>query len=143
VFKRLIVLLVVASAGCREMSAPEIATLSGSFVLTEIDGKMLPDTLAVISKPDPTHPCVILRTSGSLMLDPVSGKFSITVNNKSLCSGAEGVLLTESGTYRQDGAVLTMTEPGGVEPFTPVTLQGHIDPQRITVQGFYDYTFAR
>ena len=84
-----------------------------------------------------------MRTRGTLMLDPVGGKFSIVVMNKNVCTGVEGVLLNESGTYRQDGQILTMTEPGPVEPFTPFSYQGEIDAQQITVHGFYEFTFAR
>jgi hypothetical protein len=136
-------ILAAVSVGCGGVSAPATVPISGSFPLTEVNGKTLPDTLTVLPSPDPTQPgCAILRTSGALVLDPVTGKFSISIKEKN-CSGVESVLLTESGTYRQDGLVLTMTEAGPVEPFTPFTFQGQIEAQQIRVHGFYDYTFGR
>ena len=135
----LLLLGALVSNGCGEVSAPDARPLSGSFVLTQVNGKALPDTLTVLPNRDPTQPgCAILRTGGTLVLDPVGAKFSISVNAKT-CNGTEGVLLNESGTYRQDAQTLIMTEAG---PMGPFSFHGEIGAHQITVHGFYEYTFA-
>ena len=129
-------------AACRESSAPVTPPLSGSFALSEVNGRTLPDTEAIQISPDPSKPdCAILRKSGMLALDPATGRFSITVNAQSTCTGAQWVLLTEIGTYTQNAQSLAMTEPflDHVATFT-----GQIEGQSIIVHGvYYEYTFAR
>src|SRR4029079_3169871 len=75
----LLLLGALVSNGCREVSAPDARPLSGSFVLTQVNGKALPDTLTVLPNRDPTQPgCAILRTGGQLVQEPMSAMFSLS-----------------------------------------------------------------
>jgi hypothetical protein len=134
---------------CREMNAPIGPPLSGSFALTRVNGRSLPDTETIALSEAPGGgklECVILRTSGVLVLKPatnesVTGTFSITLNARNACTDQEWVILTELGTYSQNGLELSATE---AFPDHPATLTGEVDGRSITIHGFFhDYTFAR
>lgn len=129
-------------AACRNSTEPDPSPLSGSFALTRINGRVLPDTEAIQLGPDSSKTnCVILRTSGSLTVNRATGQFSIVVNAQSTCTGEQWVLLSEVGSYTQAGPSLSMTE---TFPDHVSTFAGEIDDQVITVHGvFYDYAFAR
>lgn len=132
---------------CGESNAPMGPPLSGSFALVRVNGRTLPDTEAVAPSTVPGNPaCVMLRTSGVLVLkpagdEPTTGTFSISLNAQNVCTSQESVILTEKGTYSLNGVALTATEPF---PDHVETLTGQVDAQSITVHGvFHDYTFAR
>jgi hypothetical protein len=139
-----------SGSGCTESSAPVTPQLSGTFALTMVDNKILPDTEAITPRSSPGTPpglpgqptCVILGSSGSLRLDRVTGKFLITLNARNSCLTDEWVLLTEVGTYSQDGPTLLLLEPLGTG--TIGRFAGQIAARSVAVQGAYRaYTFAR
>lgn len=139
---RAIALLSVVAIGCRDSSGPLAQTLDGSFTLSRVNGRTLPDTQAVAPSQAPGgEACAVLATGGTLSLDAASGKFTLTVNGEHSCRPGEFLLLTEAGTYSQHGSNLTMAEPF---PDHVANLTGQIDQASITIHGvFYDYTFAR
>jgi hypothetical protein len=137
----------VMGTACHDVNGPIGPALNGSYAVTLVDGRTLPDTEIVAPSTLPGFPsCVMLRTSGVLVLETAAGEhgagtFSITLNVRSVCAGQEGVGLTEKGTFSQSGSVMTGTEtfPDHVE-----TLTGRIDARSITIRGvFHEYTFAR
>jgi hypothetical protein len=116
--------------------------LSGSFALSRLNGRPLPDTEVVLP---PAHPggatCTVLGTSGTLVLNRIAGTFIVTLNTVNSCGGGEYVFLTEAGTYLQQDTVLSMSEPF---PDHVETLTGSQDSQNVVIHGVYHvYTFAR
>jgi hypothetical protein len=133
----------LAGSGCIESNAPLTPQLGGTFALTMVNGKILPDTEIIAPSRFPGQPnCVTLGTSGSLRLDPATSKFLITLNARNSCSTDESVLDTEEGTYSQDGPTLLLLEPlatGAIGKFA-----GQVDERSIAIRGaFRAYTFAR
>lgn len=132
----------IAATACQSSGAPLAVRLNGSFSLALVNGQTLPDTEAVAPSTAPGFPsCTMLGTRGTMVLDSLAGTFNITMYVRSVCAGTEGLYLTESGTFSQDGNLLSMTEtfPDRVETFT-----GSIDATSITVRGvFKTYTFMR
>lgn len=128
--------------GCGDTGSPTVPAISGSFALVRVNGRALPDTETIAASLDPRQPpCALLRTGGSLSLEPTSGKFLISVNARNACTGFEWVILTEEGTYTQNGPALSMQEPF---PAHVATFSGLIGPDSIRINGVYhDYTFAR
>ena len=128
-------------AGCSDSTAAS-APIAGTFSLSRVNGKVLPDTEAIAYSPDPRAlECALLRTGGSLTLDATAGTFAVTVTVKNACSGGEDVHVVESGTYAQHGRDLTFSESlnGGT-----VTLTGQIDDANIMLRtATIVYTFAR
>jgi hypothetical protein len=132
----------LSAIGCRSSTAPIADTLNGSFALTLVNGRSLPDTQAVApsTKPGGTS-CAIVATSGTLILDAAAGRFTLPVNGYNSCRAGEFVLLTEYGTYSQRDTSLSLEEP---YPDEVVHLTGHFDQANIRIHGvFYDYVFKR
>lgn len=131
------------SVGCSEASAPvAVAAPNGSFALTLVDGKTLPDTETTVLGRQPGDTlCVVQRTSGTLAIDSTARKFSISLNARNVCTNEQWVILTEDGTYTLAGQSLTVFYrfPDHVD-----TLPGKFDSQQIEVHGVrHVYTFAR
>ena len=106
------VVVVCSVIGCRDSGAPTRVTLNGSFTLSRLNGRPLPDTDVVLP---PAHPggatCALLGTSGALLLNSATGTFKVTVNAVNSCVGGEYLYLTEAGTYSQHDTELSMSEP--------------------------------
>lgn len=135
----------LAGSGCTESTAPRSTQLSGSYSLTMVNSKILPDTEIIAPSRVPGQPnCVTLGTSGSLRLDSTTSKFLITLKSRNSCSPDvdESVLDTEEGTYSQDGSTLLLLEP--LATGTIGTFTGQIDERTIAIKGAYRaYVFAR
>ena len=137
---------VVFISACRDPAVPAAAAtpvLNGTFALSQVNGKTLPDTEALTISGAPGHPqCAILGTSGSLTLNQQVGKFSITMNARNACVNQDYLFLTEVGTYTQSGDSLSFAEPAS--PDSVHMLTGKIDSQTIVVRGgFRDFVFTR
>jgi len=77
----LLLLGALVSNGCGEVSAPDVRPLSGSFVLTQVNGKALPDTKNVVG----TNVIEI-----GWRLDPRTGRVLLLSAEDNLVKGASG-----------------------------------------------------
>jgi len=137
-----VVALALVGAACRETAAPVVRILQGAFPLARVNGRALPDTEAITFSGAPwNRECAILGTSGRLVLDRDSGRFTITMNARNACVDQEYLYLTEGGTYTQIGDSLSLIER---DADSAEVLSGKIDARVVVVHSSdHDYEFTR
>jgi hypothetical protein len=99
-YTTLIAAAAFAALACGETNAP-LATppLDGSFVLTRVNGKTLPDTIAMALPSGPGNysgpVCPIVVTTGVLTFYGAVGRFSFAVNAR-ICADQKWVFDTDA-----------------------------------------------